>query len=62
MNDKAIECLRLGVKMRRAQTAFFRSNERSEREKALALARKLEREFDQMSKYLIALAEAPKSG
>jgi hypothetical protein len=58
MDDKAIECIKLGVRLRRTQVAFFRSLDRNERAKLLVLSKKLEREFDDTAKYVLTLHES----
>ena len=55
MDDKAIECVKLGVRARNAQKAFFREKT----DFWLRESKKLEREWDDMAKYVIALHEAP---
>lgn len=55
MDDRAIECLRLGIRMRDAQKAFFRHKT----EHWLRESKKLEKEWDDTAKYVIALHEAP---
>lgn len=55
MSDKAIEALKIGIRMRRAQTAFFRATHQTERQKALALSKRLEKEFDDAAKYALAM-------
>jgi hypothetical protein len=57
MEKKLLDAIKLGQRMRAAQTAFFRSTDRVERAKALTLSRKLEREFDDTAKYLLGLGE-----
>jgi hypothetical protein len=52
-DDKAAQCIKLGQRMRDAQKAFFKHKT----EHWLRESKKLEREFDDMTRYVLALNE-----
>jgi hypothetical protein len=58
MEDKLMAALKLGVEMRSAQRAFYASPLRPRPQGLLRNSLRLEKAFDDMAKYLLALHEA----